>query len=138
MAKDTILLVVEDDPLMSRMYQKIFTFEGFHVEMANDGEEGLSKIKSSSPSLVLLDIMMPKMNGLELLEKIKADPATKGIPVVMLTNLAGQQDAEKALSMGAVKYIVKSEHEPKQVANMVKEILAGYTRDAIPTSNTNS
>src|SRR3989344_6892946 len=129
---DTILLIIEDDPLMSRMYQKIFKIEGFNIDTASDGEEGLSKVKSAKPTLILLDVMMPKMNGLEVLEKLKADPATKTIPVVVLTNLAGQSDAEKALSMGAVKYIVKSEYEPKEVANMVKEILAGYTRNEVP------
>jgi len=126
------ILIIEDDPLMSRMYQKIFTFEGYEVEMAVDGMEGLDKARVVKPTLILLDIMMPKMNGIEVLEKLKADPETKVIPVVMLTNLAGQQDAELALSKGAVKYIVKSEYEPKQVADMVKEILAGYTRGEIP------
>ena len=66
---------------------------------------------------------MPKMNGLQALEKLKSDPETKEIPVVMLTNLAGEKDAEKALVKGAVKYIVKSQHEPKEVVKMVKEIL---------------
>jgi len=130
------ILIVEDDPLMSRMYQKIFKFEGYDVEMAANGEEGLEKVKSAKPTLILLDIMMPKMNGLEVLEKLKADPATKTIPVVVLTNLAGQSDAEKALSMGAIKYIIKSEYEPKQVANMVKEILAGATRNEVPEVKT--
>lgn len=128
------ILVVEDDPLMSRMYQKIFTFEGYEVELAGDGEEGIEKTRSLKPTLVLLDVMMPKMNGLQVLEKLKADPETKGIPIVMLTNLAGQQDAETAMAKGAVKYIVKSEYEPKQVTSMVKEILAGYTRNEIPTT----
>ena len=126
------ILIVEDDPLMSRMYSKIFTFEKYEVEMAADGEEGFEKAKSTKPTIMLLDIMMPKMNGLQVLEKLKADPDTKAIPVIMLTNLAGQQDAETALSKGAVKYIIKSEHEPKEVANMVKEILAGYTRNEVP------
>lgn len=126
------VLIIEDDPLMSRMYQKIFTFEKYEVEMAGDGEEGLAKASSVNPTIILCDVMMPKMNGLQVLEKLKADPATKSIPVVMLTNLSGQQDAETALSHGAVKYIVKSEHEPKEVADMVKEIIAGYTRNEIP------
>jgi CheY-like chemotaxis protein len=130
------ILIVEDDPLMSRMYQKIFKFEGYDVEMAGNGEEGLEKVKTAKPTLILLDIMMPKMNGLEVLGKLKGDEALKSIPVVMLTNLAGQSDAEKALAMGAIKYIVKSEYEPKQVTNMVKEILSGYTRDEVPGSNT--
>ena len=126
------LLIVEDDPLMSRMYQKIFTFEGYEVEMAGDGQEGLDKVRATKPTMVLLDVMMPKLNGLQVLEKLKADPETKDIPVVMLTNLAGEQDAEAALSKGAIKYIIKSEYEPKEVADMVKEILAGYTRDEVP------
>ena len=126
------ILIIEDDPLMGRMYEKIFKFEGFEVELAVDGEEGLEKVKTGKPTLVLLDIMMPKMNGLQVLEKMKLDEETKAIPVVMLTNLAGQKDAEVALTKGAVKYIVKSEYEPKQVTNMVKEILAGYTRSEIP------
>jgi len=130
----TKILIVEDDPLMSRMYQKIFKFEGFDVDFALNGEEGLDKIRTVKPTLVLLDIMMPKMNGLEVLDKVKLDPATKDIPIIMLTNLAGTQDAEAALTKGAVKYIIKSEYEPKQVVNMVKEILAGYTRDAVPTA----
>jgi CheY-like chemotaxis protein len=128
----TKILIVEDDPLMSRMYQKIFKFEGFDVDMAGDGEEGLDKVRTGKPTLILLDIMMPKMNGMQVLEKLKLDPETKAIPVIMLTNLAGTQDAEAALTKGAVKYIIKSEFEPKQVANMVKEILAGYTRNEVP------
>jgi len=126
------VLIVEDDPLMSRMYQKIFTFEGYEVDLAYNGEEALEKVRSGKPTVVLLDIMMPKMNGMQVLEKLKADPETKNIPVIMLTNLAGQQDAETAIAKGAVKYIIKSEYDPKQVSNMVKEILAGYTRNELP------
>ena len=126
------ILIIEDDPLMSRMYQKIFSFEGYEVDIANNGTDGLEKVRSQKPDLVLLDIMMPKMNGLEVLSKLKSDPETKSLPVVILTNLAGEKDAETAMSKGAVKYIVKSEYEPKQVANMVKEVLAGYTREEVP------
>ncbi len=126
------ILIVEDDPLISRMYQKIFTFEGYDVDTATDGEEGLVKVREGKPSMVLLDVMMPKLNGIEMLKRLKADPDTKSIPVVMLTNLSGEQDAEAALSLGAVKYIIKSDHDPKQIADMVKEILAGYTRDEVP------
>ncbi len=128
----TKILITEDDPLMSRMYQKIFTFEGYEVDLAETGQECLEKVRQGAPTLILLDVMMPVMNGLEVLDKLKADPATKAIPVIMLTNLAGQQDAETALAKGAVKYIIKSEHEPKEVADMVKEILAGYTRNQVP------
>ena len=127
------ILIIEDDPLMQRMYQKAFSFDGYEVEVAGDGVEGLEKIRTLKPTIILLDVMMPKMNGLDVLKKMKADPDLKKIPVVMLTNLAGGSDAENALSLGAVKYIIKSEQEPRQVVNMVKEILLGYTRDEIPT-----
>lgn len=128
----TKILITEDDPLMSRMYQKIFSFEGYDVVMATNGQECIEKARDIKPTLILLDVMMPVMNGLTALEKLKSDPVTKAIPVIMLTNLAGQQDAEAALAKGAVKYIIKSEHDPKEVADMVKEILAGYTRNEIP------
>ena len=127
------VLIVEDDPLMSRMYQKIFTFEKYEVELATDGEAGLEKAKLTSPTIVLLDVMMPKLNGLQVLEKLKLDPATKNIPVIMLTNLASEKDAENAMLKGAVKYIVKSEHEPKEVVEMVKEIMLASTRNEVPT-----
>lgn len=127
------ILIIEDDPLMIRLYQKTFTFDGHDVEIAQDGEEGLVKAKEVKPTLILLDIMMPKMNGLELLEKLKADEALKDIPVVVLTNLAGEHDAQEALSRGAIRYIIKSEQEPKDVTKVVEEILAGYTRGEIPT-----
>lgn len=129
----TKLLIVEDDPLMSRLYQKIFTFEKYEVVLARDGAEGLEKARSESPTLILLDVMMPKMNGLQVLEKLKADPATKKIPVIVLTNLAGEKDAETAMLKGAVKYIVKSEYDPKEVSKMVKEILLAHTRDDVPS-----
>lgn len=128
------VLIIEDDPLMIRMYKKIFTFDGYEVDTAGDGEEGLSKVRSFNPTIVLLDVMMPKLNGIEVLTKIKSDPDLKKIPVVMLTNLAGQQDIDKALELGAVKYIVKSEYDPKQVSDMVKEIISAKTRDEVPKS----
>lgn len=127
-----VILIVEDDPLMQRMYQKIFTFEKYDVQTASNGEEGLEKVRSIKPTIVLLDVMMPKMNGIQVLEKIKADPDTKHIPVIMLTNLAGEKDAENALMKGAVKYIVKSEYDPKQVVAMVKEIIAAHSREDVP------
>ncbi len=129
-----VLLLIEDDPLMFRMYKKIFELEGYEVELARGGQEGLAKAKSDKPSLILLDIMMPKMDGFEVLANLKKDPETEAIPVVVLTNLAGQEDAEKALSLGAVKYIVKSEQDPKEVTRIVKEVLASLTSKSEPQS----
>ena len=117
------ILIVEDDPLMSRMYQKTFVFEGYQVELAEDGQEGVNKAKSDKPNLILLDIMMPKMDGIKALEALKADESTKNIHVVMLTNLSESTRAEEALSKGAIRYIIKSENDPKQVIDLVKEVL---------------
>ena len=128
------ILIVEDDPLIARLYQKAFAFEGYDVAVAHDGEEGLKKTAEDKPVLILLDIMMPKMHGFEVMDRLKANEETKKIPVVVLTNLASPRDAETALSKGAVKYIVKSEYQPKQIVEMVKEILAGYTREEIPAT----
>lgn len=126
------VLIVEDDPLVSRMYQRVFEFEGFEADMARDGEEGLEKLKKNKPIMILLDIMMPKMSGIDVLKQLKANPKYKNIPVVVLTNLSGSKDAEKALELGAVKFIVKSENKPQQIVKQINEILAASTRDAIP------
>jgi CheY-like chemotaxis protein len=124
------IFISEDDPLMVRMYEKIFKLSGYEVEMAFNGEEALAKLKAApgKPTVILLDIMMPKLNGLDVLKAIKEIPDLKKIPVIMLTNLAGAADAEKALGFGAVLYLVKSEYEPKQVVEKVKEIISGYSR----------
>ena len=128
------VFIVEDDPLMVKMYSKAFQLSGYEVESAFNGEEALKKLgeMKPKPTLILLDVMMPKLNGLDVLRQLKQDADLKKIPVIMLTNLAGEEDAEKALKLGAVVYLVKSEYEPKQVVAKVKEVVAGYTRGAIP------
>lgn len=130
------VLIIEDDQLIQRMYQKMFTFDKFDVETASDGEEGLDKARTMNPkpTIILLDVMMPKMNGMQVLEKLKLDPELKKIPVIMLSNLAGENDIETALSKGAVKYIIKSEYDPKQVSEIVKEVVSGYTRGDVPSA----
>lgn len=123
------ILLVEDDPLMVRMYQRKLVNDGYETLVAVDGEEGLVKIRSFRPDLVLLDIMMPKLNGLQVLERLKADPTTAKTPVIILTNLGGtQDDIERGLELGAVAYLVKSAYRPDEVIAKVKEILEGYTR----------
>src|SRR3972149_4319618 len=81
------VLIVEDEDIIARMYQEALKFDGFDVTVALGGLDGLTKVKSEKPDVVLLDIMMPEPDGIEVLEKIKADPDIAGIPVVMLTNL---------------------------------------------------
>lgn len=123
----TKVFIVEDDPLMSRMYEKAFRLNGYDVELAFDGEEGLKKLTDmdEKPTVVLLDIMMPKMSGFDVLKAVKGDKTLKKIPMIALTNLAGKDDAEKALKLGAALYLVKSQYDPKEVVGKVKEIIAG-------------
>jgi len=119
----TKLLIVEDDMLLSKMYQKIFESEGYEVVMVANGEEGLVKINEFKPTFIILDIMIPKLNGLQVLEKLKSNSETKNIPVLVLTNLSGEQEAQKALALGAIKYVIKSDHKPKEVEAIVRDII---------------
>ena len=118
------ILIVEDDALISQMYHKIFDFEKFAVSMAANGQEGLALAVQEKPAIILLDVMMPELNGAEVLDKLKASPETKDIPVIMLTNLDDPDDMQALLNKGAIKYIVKSDYTPKQVADMVEEVLS--------------
>jgi two-component system alkaline phosphatase synthesis response regulator PhoP len=130
------LFMAEDDPLMSRMYERAFRLAGHDLTMAFDGEEALVAIKKLDPPpvLALLDVMMPKKSGFDVLRDMKADDKLKNIPVIMLTNLAGQADAEKGLSIGAVMYLIKSQYSPKQVIEKVDEIIKSYGgRQETPT-----
>lgn len=117
------ILFIEDDELNRRMYQKIFSFRGHHIDVAADGEEGLAQARDTKPTLILLDIMMPRLNGLDMLRQLKTLPELKEIPVVILTNLIGSADAKAAFAAGAVKYISKSDYKPKEVAEIVEKIL---------------
>ena len=120
------LFIAEDDPLMSRMYERAFKAGGHEIEIAGDGEEALQKLQQQGavkPDIILLDVMMPKMSGFDVLRKVKEDANLKATPVIMLTNLAGDKDAEKGLELGAVLYLVKSEYNPKQVVDKVDEII---------------
>lgn len=125
-----VIFMSEDDPLMSRMYERAFKNAGYDLEMASDGVAAIEKLTNMSelPTLIILDIMMPKKNGFDVLAEIKLNEKTKSIPVVMLTNLAGEADAERALSLGAVLYLVKSQYDPKQIVDKIKEILSATTR----------
>lgn len=126
------ILIVEDDNLVSRMYQQALEFEKFTVAVAFNGHEGWEKLEKFKPDLILMDVMMPEMNGVDLLRKIKDSDEYKKIPVIMLTNLSGSKDVEVALGLGAVKFIVKSQLKPRQVVAEVKKILSAYVRDKLP------
>jgi DNA-binding response OmpR family regulator len=126
----SVLFIAEDDPLMSRMYERAFRLGGHELKMAFDGEEALRTLQAMNPTpvLIMLDVMMPKMSGFDVLRKIKEDEKLKTIPVILLTNLAGAQDAEKGLELGAVMYLVKSQYNPKQIVEKVEEIIKASSR----------
>ena len=114
------ILLIEDDNLLAGMYQERLTEEGYKVTLAVDGEEALDK--TTGVDLILLDIMLPKLNGFEVLKKLKENSRTRHIPVIILTNLGSQnanQDANLALALGASDYLVKSFHLPDQVVDKI-------------------
>ena len=129
------ILLVEDDPLIYRMYQKLFTLEGFETETAENGQIGLDMLASFKPDVILLDIMMPTMNGLEMLDKLKADEATKDIPVAVLTNVSDLGVANEIFAKGAELSIVKSETEPETVINWIKSVMARNDKGAAPADD---
>jgi DNA-binding response OmpR family regulator len=124
------ILIVDDDQLLVRMYQKKLENDGYIVITAEDGVKALEKIAEFIPDLILLDIMMPRLNGLELLKKLKLTEQTKNIPVILLTNVgASEEDSQRGLELGAVAYIVKASNRPAEVVTKIKEILAGYVHE---------
>lgn len=119
----TTVLLMEDDPLLHKMYQTKLVSEGYDVLVAQDGEEGLTLALSKKPQCIVLDVMVPKKSGLEVLEALSKDETGKTIPVIMLTNLSREEERQKALSLGAKAYLIKAETTPKQVVEMIKKVL---------------
>lgn len=122
------VLVVEDDTLVARMYEKSFNTDEFEVISALSGKQGIEMSKSTRPDIILCDIMMPEPDGMEVLKVIKADPETRNIPVVMLTNLSGKHDAELAMQRGATDYWVKKENDPKMLEQKIKDVIKNLSK----------
>jgi CheY-like chemotaxis protein len=119
----TKVLIVEDEPLVAKLYEKALSEYGFKVIIAQGGKEGVEKSIEEKPDMILMDIMMPIMDGIEALEKIKNDPETKDIPVVMLTNLSEVEQSEEALKKGAYDYLVKKDARPMELGKMIEDTL---------------
>ena len=117
------VLLVEDEELLRKIYRKKLELGNFEVEIATDGEEGLAKAREFKPDLILLDIVMPKLNGIGVLKKIKADPVINWIPVVMLTNTASGAAIQECLQAGALGFIIKSDGTPSKLLQEVKRFL---------------
>ena len=124
MAKKIKILLIEDDAFLLSMYATKFELEGLEVLSAEDGEKGLKSAAKDKPDIILLDILLPKMDGFEVLKEIKKQEATKAIPVILLTNLSQRSDVERALELGAVDYLIKAHFMPTEVVDKIKKILA--------------
>jgi len=118
------ILIIEDDVPLREMYQERLEMEGYEVEVAGDGEEGLAKAAEIQPNLILLDLMMPKISGLDVLDILKSTPKTKDIPVIVLTALSTVK--MKSLVFGAEDYLVKADCTLEDVVSKVNEIIEKY------------
>lgn len=119
------LLVVEDDQFLRDLYNELLTDEGYEVDLAEDGEVGAAKIQNGGYDLVLLDIMLPKIDGLEILRRLKGNPTkTPNGPIVLLTNLGQDSIIKEGFTLGASGYMIKSSMNPDQVLTEIKVFLS--------------
>ena len=122
-AKKVKVLIVDDDAFLSGIYATKLELDGFAVVSARDGDEGLKAALKEIPDLILLDVLMPKLDGFEVLKRLKAEETTKNIPVIMLTNLGQKEDVEKGLQEGAADYLIKAHFVPAEAVAKIKKVL---------------
>lgn len=125
MAGSKTILFIEDDRPISEMYARVLTRQGYHVDFAYDGAEGLQKAQAKAYDLILLDIMMPEMTGMEVLAKLRGEDG-KGNPdtkIVILTNLAQDKTSQEALKAEADGYIIKADIVPSQLAELIAKLI---------------
>lgn len=119
----TKIAIIEDDPAIVQMYRMKFESEGYDVEIAGDGQAGLALVENFQPDVILLDLMMPVMDGVTMLQRLRQEPWGKDVKVIVLTNV-GQGDIEEQVKTYDVKdFIIKADMTPKQVAERVKKVL---------------
>ena len=118
-----ILLVIEDDSFLRSLLNKKLSEAGFEVLEAADGIKGMKVAKEQKPNLILLDLLLPTVDGFEVLSKVKQDPETSSIPVIVLSNLGQKEDIDKCLNLGATDYLIKSQFTPEEIVVKAKEIL---------------
>lgn len=117
------ILVVEDETFLVKIYAVKLKKEGFDVSIANDGEEAVRMAASVKPDLILLDLILPKMNGFEALEKIRATPENKKTPVIVLSNLGQEEDIKRAEALGADDYLVKANFSIQDIVAKIRGTL---------------
>ncbi len=117
------VLIVEDDKFLRELIVKKLSNEGYDVLEAADGEQGLLQIKDARPELVLLDLILPGIDGFEVLSQKREDPFTASIPVIILSNLGQKEDVDKGLSLGATDYLIKAHFTPGEIIEKVRNII---------------
>lgn len=121
--KKVKVLIVEDEKMLADMYTTKFSMEGFEAANAADGMIGLAKAREMKPDIILLDVIMPKLDGFGALKEIRQDPKLKDTPVILLTNLGQDEDIRKGKKLGATDYFVKANHTPAEVVAKVQAVL---------------
>lgn len=117
------ILFVEDDPLIVKIYATRLTADGHQVLSADNGEEGLKIAESQNPDLVVLDVMMPKMDGFAVLTRIRENPQLKQIPVLLYSNLAQEDEINRGKQLGATEFIIKANLSPTEMVAKIKQYL---------------
>jgi DNA-binding response OmpR family regulator len=119
------ILIIEDDSFMQRLFERLLGLYNYKTTVIKGEEDILGRLANvrEKPSLILLDLMMPKVSGLDVLKYLKEHDEWKSVPVVVVTNMEGEENTKKAIDMGAHMYIVKSEHEPREIIEKIKPLL---------------
>jgi len=117
------ILFIEDESALQKTFGEILRQEGYEMISALDGKTGLRLAKSEKPDLILLDLILPKMPGFDVLKKLKEDNETKDIPVIVLTNLEDIKDVDRAIELGATTYLVKAKYSLEEIVEKIKNAL---------------
>ena len=116
------ILIIEDDKFLRELIVSKLTKENYEVFEAVDGEEGVKKIREEKPDLILLDLILPGIDGFEVLSQMKSDPVVSSIPVIILSNLGQKEDIEKGIELGATDYMIKAHFTPGEIVEKIKSI----------------
>ena len=117
------ILLIEDEEIMIDLLQRKLTQEGYEISVTRDGEEGLKTMREVSPDLILLDIIMPKMGGFEVMEEMQKDKELKKIPVIIISNSGQPVEIDRAQKLGAKDWLIKIEFDPQEVVEKVKKLI---------------
>ena len=126
MAAKLKVLIIEDDMLMGTLLSEALWRYGFEPSLARDGESAINGMEKTLPNLVLLDLILPGINGFEILEQLKGNARTKSIPVVIVSNLGDKGDIERGLTLGAEDYLIKANMVPKEIIGKINEVVTKH------------